>query len=158
MSGPGANNKSLHAAFAPAVAMMNRLKYPQKFAVITLLFVLPLGLVMSLLATVLVLVFFVTSGDSATLVLGMMSSGGDPNPSNRLKVLWGVMVAGIAVSLLLAGGLAGLQTATIVFALPFTLVIVLMSVALLRAVREDYKEEERRERALRQRMRHMMAQ
>jgi len=149
---------ALHMEIWQSVPIAEAAKADVSTALFAMFDALPLGLVMSLLATVLVLVFFVTSGDSATLVLGMMSSGGDPNPSNRLKVLWGVMVAGIAVSLLLAGGLAGLQTATIVFALPFTLVIVLMSVALLRAVREDYKEEERRERALRQRMRHMMAQ
>jgi glycine betaine transporter len=117
---------------------------------------LPLGSLMSLIATMLVLVFFVTSGDSATLVLSMMSTGGNPEPPNRIKVLWGVMVAGIAISLLLAGGLPAVQTATIVFALPFTLVIVLMTIALFRAVREDWTEEDRREKALRRRLRQMV--
>ena len=75
---------------------------------------------LSVVATVLVLVFFVTSGDSATLVLGMMSTGGNPNPGARVKIVWGLLVAGIAASLLLAGGVKAVQTATIVFALPFT--------------------------------------
>jgi glycine betaine transporter len=48
------------------------------------------------------------------------------------------------------------QTATIVFALPFTLVIVLMTIALFRAVREDWTEEDRREKALRRRLRQMV--
>jgi glycine betaine transporter len=117
---------------------------------------MPLGLLMSIVATVLVLVFFVTSGDSATLVLGMMSTRGNPNPPARVKVVWGVLVAGIAISLLLAGGLKAVQTATIVFALPFTVVILLMGVSLWRAIREDWKEEQRKERELRQRMRQMV--
>ena len=75
----------------------------------------------------LVLVFFVTSGDSAVLVLGMMSSGGNPNPSTKTKLMWGGLIAGMAISLLLAGGLKALQTATIVFAVPFSLVIILMA-------------------------------
>ena len=57
---------------------------------------LPLSGLLSGIATVLVLVFFVTSGDSATLVLGMMSTGGQANPSARVKIIWGVLVSGIA--------------------------------------------------------------
>jgi len=66
-------------------------------------------------------------------------------------------VAGIAASLLLSGGIRAVQTATIVFALPFTLVIVLLTVALWRAVREDWRAEQRRERELRRRMRELVA-
>ncbi len=117
---------------------------------------LPLGGLMTGVATVLVLVFFVTSGDSATLVLGMMSTGGNENPPPRVKVIWGVLVAGIAISLLLAGGVKAVQTATIVFALPFTTVILLMAVALWRGVRDDWNEEQRRDRALRRRMRELV--
>ncbi|MBZ2209841.1 BCCT family transporter [Massilia soli] len=116
---------------------------------------MPLGGLMSFAATLVVLVFFVTSGDSAVLVLGMMSTGGDPNPRARIKLIWGTLVAGIAISLLLAGGLKAVQTATIVFALPFSLVIVLMVVALWRGLRHDRKEEDQRERELRRRIRQM---
>ena len=119
---------------------------------------LPLSGLLSGIATVLVLVFFVTSGDSATLVLGMMSTGGQANPSARVKIIWGVLVSGIAISLLLAGGLKAVQSATIVFALPFTLVIVLMAVALWRGVRDDWDEEQRRDKALRRRMRDLLGQ
>jgi glycine betaine transporter len=73
-----------------------------------------------------------------------------------VKVIWGVLVSGIAISLLLAGGVKAVQTATIVFALPFTLVILLMALALWRGVREDWDEEQRRDRALRRRIRDMV--
>jgi glycine betaine transporter len=126
-------------------------------ALFTMFAAMPFGTIMSVVATVLVLVFFVTSGDSAVLVLGMMSTGGNPNPPNRIKIIWGTLVAGIAVSLLLAGGLQAVQTATIVFALPFTVVIVLMVVALWRALREDWIEQDHRERELRRRVRELAA-
>lgn len=117
---------------------------------------LPLGGLMSVVATVLVIVFFVTSGDSATLVLSMMSTGGHENPPARVKIIWGALISGIAISLLLAGGLKAVQTATIVFAVPFALVIILMAIALWRGVRDDWDEEDRRERALRRRMREVL--
>jgi glycine betaine transporter len=116
---------------------------------------LPLSGLLSGAATLLVLVFFVTSGDSATLVLGMMSTKGNQNPPASVKAIWGVLVAGIAITLLLAGGIKAVQTATIVFALPFTVVIVLMAVALWRGVREDWTEQDRRDRALRRRLREL---
>jgi glycine betaine transporter len=118
---------------------------------------MPFGNIMSVVATLLVVIFFVTSGDSAVLVLGMMSQDGNPNPSSRTKLVWGVLIAGIAISLLLAGGIEAVQTATILFALPFALVIVLMVIALWRALREDWREENRRERELRRRVREMAA-
>ncbi len=74
-----------------------------------------------------------------------------------MKVVWGLLVAGIAASLLLAGGVKAVQTATIVFALPFTLVIVLMVLALWRAVREDWLLGQAEERRLRQRLRDLAA-
>ena len=113
-------------------------------------------LVIALGMMALVLVFFVTSGDSATLVLGMMSTGGQENPGARVKIVWGLLVSGIAISLLLAGGVKAVQTATIVFALPFAVVILLMALALWRGVREDWNEEQRRDRAMRRRMRDMV--
>ena len=118
-------------------------------ALFALLGEMPLAWFSSVLATILILVFFVTSGDSATLVLATMSTDGDPDPKNRTKIIWGVLVSGIALALLMAGGLKAVQTATIVFALPFSLVLVLMSVALVRAVREDWHAHELRERQLR---------
>lgn len=114
---------------------------------------MPMGGLMSVVATVLVLVFFVTSGDSATLVLAMMSSGGNPNPSNRIKVMWGALVSAIALSLLFAGGLKAVQTATIVFALPFSIVLVLMAVSVTWAIHNDWQADQRREKELRKKMR-----
>ena len=113
---------------------------------------LPLATLTSIIGTLLVVVFFVTSGDSATLVLATMSHGGAENPPHRSKIIWGVLIAGIAAALLLAGGVQAVQTASIVFALPFTAVVVLMAVALVRAIRADWEADQKRQRALRRRM------
>ncbi|MCW5613021.1 MAG: BCCT family transporter [Rubrivivax sp.] len=148
---------ALHLEIWQQVPIAEAVKADVSTALFAMFDALPLGALMSVVATVLVLVFFVTSGDSATLVLGMMSTGGTPDPQARVKVVWGLLVAGIAASLLLSGGIRAVQTATIVFALPFTLVIVLLTVALWRAVREDWRAEQRRERELRRRMRELVA-
>ncbi|MFN3812341.1 MAG: BCCT family transporter [Roseateles asaccharophilus] len=111
---------------------------------------------LSLAATVLVLVFFVTSGDSATLVLATMSSGGRADPPAPLKLLWGLLVAAIAACLLGVGGIKALQTATIVFALPFTGVLVLLAIALWRAAQHDEQALTREEKRLQARMRHLL--
>ena len=139
------------------VPLSEAVKTDMSTALFTMFNAMPFGTVMSVVATVLVIVFFVTSGDSAVLVLGMMSDNGNPNPAARSKVMWGVLVAGIAISLLLAGGLKAVQSATILFALPFSLVIILMTVSVYRAMREDFHAEEVREKELRRKVRQMVA-
>ena len=125
--------------------------------IFTMFDALPFGLLLSVVTTVVVVIFFVTSGDSATLVLGMMSTGGDPDPGWKVKLVWGVLIAAIALSLMLAGGLQAIQTATIIFALPFAAVVVLMAIAVTRAIAHDWREEQRRDRELRRRMRELAA-
>lgn len=122
-------------------------------ALFTLFEALPGTTMLSIAATLLVLIFFVTSGDSATFVLGILSERGNANPSMRIKVAWGVLVGLIAISLLLVGGLKALQTAAIVMALPFVIVIMLMLVSLLRALREEADRLEREEREARRLLR-----
>ncbi|HEY0818213.1 MAG TPA: BCCT family transporter [Rhizobacter sp.] len=146
---------ALHFEMARGVPIADAVASDVSTALFTMFDALPFGGLLSGTATVLVLVFFVTSGDSATLVLGMMSTRGSEHPSARVKIVWGVLVSGIAISLLLAGGLQATQTATIVFALPFAFVILLMVAALLRAAKADWAAHELRERALRRRMREL---
>jgi choline/glycine/proline betaine transport protein len=88
---------------------------------------LPMTEVLSLLAVAMVMIFFVTSADSGAMVLNMLCSyGSDATPAPR-RIFWMVVIGVTAAVLLLAGGLAALQTAAIASALPF-------SVALLAAI------------------------
>lgn len=85
-------------------------------------------------------VFFVTSADSASVVMGTMSSRGNPAPNKFIVVFWGLCMMGIAVVMLLAGGesaLTGLQNLTILIAIPFALVLILMAIAFIKDLSTD---------------------
>jgi glycine betaine transporter len=101
----------------------------------------PLTPVLSVLTILLLTVFFVTSADSATFVLSMMTSRGQRNPPVYKKVTWGLMVSGTAAVLLYAGGLEALQKMAITAALPFTLIMLLMCLSLFRGLRYEFVVE-----------------
>ena len=109
---------------------------------------LPMGAVLSVAATLLVLIFFVTSADSATVVLSILSSRGNPSPGMGMQLVWGLLVSLVAVSLL-----AGAQDpdGAIVAALPFAVVVVLLCVSLHRALAREWRARDREERAMRRR-------
>lgn len=98
---------------------------------------LPLTQVLSILSIVLVFTFLVTSADSATYVLASMTTRGRLNPPFIAKVIWGGLIAVIAAVLLAAGGLTSLQTASLVAALPFTILLLLMAFAIVRLLRRE---------------------
>lgn len=100
----------------------------------------PLGVVLSIVALILISTFFITSADSATYVLAMLSENGRLNPSNRKKVIWGVLLAVIAIVLLFSGGLDALQNTLIIVALPFSFVIIVMMVSLLKELYHEKDE------------------
>ncbi len=96
---------------------------------------LPLASVSSFVATTLVVTFFVTSSDSGSLVVDMLTSGGEEESPTWQRVFWAVVEGIVAAALLIAGGLGALQTATIASALPFALVMIVMCWGLMRALR-----------------------
>jgi len=102
---------------------------------------IPFGSVLSIMALVLIFVFFITSADSATYVLGMLSSNGDLNPSGRIKITWGLITAGSATVFLLAGGLDAVRTISIVVASPFTIFSIFICWAIVKAIRSEFKTE-----------------
>jgi choline/glycine/proline betaine transport protein len=125
----GATDGALSAAVGedPAIALF------------TLLEQLPFTSVMTVLAILLVSVYFVTSSDSASLVIDLLTSGGNINPPKIQRVFWAVLEGAIAGVLLVAGagGLEALQTAAITTALPFSVIMVLACVGLVRALYAD---------------------
>ncbi|WP_041667387.1 glycine betaine uptake BCCT transporter [Acetohalobium arabaticum] len=97
----------------------------------------PLGFWISVVTIFLVFTFFITSANSATFVLAMISSKGDLNPTNKVKSVWGVVQAGLAIGLLISGGLEALQIASIAGAFPFAIIMILMCVSLYKSLREE---------------------
>jgi choline/carnitine/betaine transport len=106
----------------------------------TLLDQFPLATVASILVMVLVAIFFVSGADAASIVMGSLSERGTIEPSRRTVVFWGAATGAVAAVMLLVGGsdaLNGLQSLTIIAALPFVLVMVGLSVALVKDLRQD---------------------
>lgn len=107
---------------------------------------LPLGSVLSVLAIILVAVFFITSSDSGSLVVDMLASGGHPNPPVWSRIVWALLEGALAVALLLAGGLDALQAGALATALPFSVILALMCVATVRGLRYEHRKMERSQR------------
>lgn len=100
----------------------------------------PLSGLLTLITVLLLGVFFVTSADSATFVLSMMTSQGNLYPSAAKKITWGVTVSSTAVILLYSGGLEALQKMAIAAALPFTVLMLFICRSLIKGLRYEFKQ------------------
>ena len=93
---------------------------------------------MALLVLVLLLTYLVTTLDSAILVINTINSGGNEGPKGRPHIIfWGVILALVVGVLLISGGLGAIKTAMVIGALPFSFVMVLMGIALVKAILYD---------------------
>ena len=116
-------------------------------ALFDMLSALPGSTVLIGLFMVLIVVFFVTSSDSASFVVDMIAHGGNPNPPLTSRVFWAVTQGAIAAALLWVGarqgaltdGLSALQTMAILVAAPFSVVMVLTSVATIKALHQEHR-------------------
>ncbi|UOE77513.1 glycine betaine uptake BCCT transporter [Parageobacillus thermoglucosidasius] len=106
-------------------------------ALFFMLYQFPLGAILSGLAILLICTFFVTSADSATFVLSMQTTNGRLNPPNSVKFIWGIVQAAAAVILLWTGGLEALQTASIIAAFPFAIIMILIVISLIRSFQKE---------------------
>lgn len=97
----------------------------------------PLNKVVSILIIGLLAIFFVTSADSATYALSMMTSNGDINAPKYKKIVWAIIEATIAYVLLSVGSLKALQTASIAASLPFLFIMIAMVPALVKQLRKE---------------------
>jgi choline/glycine/proline betaine transport protein len=106
-------------------------------AIYALLEHFPLAWLTSVLAMVLVTVFFITSSDSGSFVVDMLCSGGNPNPPVLQRIYWAGLEGLIAIMLLLAGGLSALQAGAVSMGLPFCLILVAIALALMKQLRTE---------------------
>lgn len=110
-----------------------------EIALFSLLDQFPLSSITLVLAILLIISFFITSADSGTFVLGMLTTNGSLNPSNSVKFTWGIIISAAAAVLLISGGIGGLETAMIIAALPFTFIMLAMIVSLLKSLQTEHE-------------------
>jgi len=100
----------------------------------------PGGAILSVVAMLLVAIFFVSGADAASVVMGTISQRGSIEPGRGIVIFWGALMGAIAAVMLLVGGadaLSGIQNITIIMALPFVIVMVVLCVALYKDLRSD---------------------
>lgn len=131
----GAAGEAAAGAVAPMVHQVNWGNVP--VALFVMLDGLPLAALTAMAAVLCVTLFFVTSSDSASLVIDTIASGGEPHPAPWLRVFWAVAEGVVAAVLLLAGGLAALQSGAIATALPFCIVLLVGAFGLAKALNAD---------------------
>ncbi len=100
---------------------------------------------MSIIAIVLLTTFFITSANSATYVLAMLTSDGDIDPPDRKKVFWAILMAAIAFALIVSGGVTGIQTISIVIAFPYLFILLLVCVSLIIVLKKDTAKQKRKD-------------
>lgn len=105
----------------------------------------PLGTIMSILTVFVIAIFFITSADSATFVLGMLSTDGLLNPSNSVKIAWGLIQSAMAAVVVYFGGTQGLQNMLIIAAFPFAIVIILMGTSFAKAINKEMPSRAKKE-------------
>ncbi|WP_411968768.1 BCCT family transporter [Haloferax sp. YSSS75] len=97
-----------------------------------------LGPVLLFAFLVLVTTFFVTSADSSTLAVSMMTTGGKKHPSSINRIFWAVLQGAVASILMVVGGVRALQSAAIITGAPFAIICVITTLGLIRTFQDDY--------------------
>lgn len=97
----------------------------------------PLVELTSFVAIVLVIVFFITSSDSGSLVIDTITAGGKVDAPKPQRVFWGIIEGAIAIALLLGGGLTALQTMAVSTGLPFTIVLLIACYAIVKGLMSE---------------------
>ncbi|MFK7996107.1 MAG: BCCT family transporter [Granulosicoccus sp.] len=101
-----------------------------------------LGWLMAVMIVVLLMTYLVTSADSAVLIVNTINAGGDEGPKARPHIIfWGIALGSVVAALLLVGGIKAIQTAMVIGALPFSLVMLLMCFSLIKAIYRDGMRE-----------------
>ena len=141
MGGTGLYQEFVAEGSAGLIAAVNEDISRPLFLVIENLDLGFLGTLMSLMALILIITYFVTSSDSGTLVVTTLISMGKEHPPVSYRVFWGLGEGAVAAILLYAGGLKALQTASLALGAPFSIIMFLMMYSLLRSFQEDLVTE-----------------
>jgi len=114
-------------------------EFGQTVAMFAMLEQFPLGAISGLLATLLVITFFVTSSDSGSLVIDHLTSGGKHDVPKVQRIFWAITEGAVAAVLLIGGGLNALQTAAIATGFPFAIILVLMCYTVYQGLQNEHE-------------------
>ncbi|MGI6785788.1 MAG: BCCT family transporter [Gleimia sp.] len=105
---------------------------------------LPGAKILSGLAVIIVIIFFITSSDSGSYVMSMLSTGGNPNPALWVRLTWATLTGAVTAAMIGAStgdtGMAALQSLAILAALPFSFVMIGMCVSVWRSLRREHEK------------------
>lgn len=113
-------------------------EFPSETATFGMLQHYPIGGILSFVTVIVIAIFFITSADSATFVLGMFSTDGGLNPKNIVKIAWGIALSAIAAVVVYSGGVQGFENLLIVAALPFSVIVILMTVSFYKDISKSH--------------------
>ncbi|MDD4230364.1 MAG: BCCT family transporter [Dehalococcoidales bacterium] len=122
--------------------IISAVQIDESLALFAMLENLPASGLLAVIGIFLIIVFFITSSDSGSLVVNHLTSGGKLKSPVRQRVFWAGMEGLVAATLLIGGGLVALKTAAITTALPFSLVLLVMVYSLHRGLKNEYQIEE----------------
>lgn len=128
---------AVHMELIGNYGLIEAVKADYGSAIFKLIEYYPLTKSLTLVIVVMIMLWFVTSSDSASLVIDMLTAGGDTNPPKIQRLFWALSQGVIAAVLLVAGGLSALQAVAIIAGFPFAIVVFVMMYCLWRGLTRD---------------------
>lgn len=136
-------NTSINAIMNDSAGQLSSIvQNDASLALFSFLELFPFSSFLSFIAVLMVVIFFVTSSDSSAMVIDMLASGGHDHPPLWQRVFWSILIGAVAMALMLAGGLQALQAAMIASALPFSIILIIATYGLMRALSIDAAKKE----------------
>jgi len=128
---------ALHSQIVDDSGLLQTVQHDVAVSLHALLQTLPLAEITVLFATAVIVMFFVTSSDSGSLVDDMVTSGGHPDPPRTQRVFWATAEGAVAATLLVVGGLRAIQNASISMGFLMSFLLVAICVSLYKSLREE---------------------
>jgi choline-glycine betaine transporter len=128
---------AINLALTGPTELVSAVEVSQESVLFALLDQFPLAAINAVIVMVLIVLWFVSGADAASVVMGILCSRGSANPPRLLTAFWGIVSAIAAAVLLLAGGLTALEQAMVVMSAPFMIVMAMLTVGTLKQLHAE---------------------
>ena len=130
-----------HAQISGVADLAGALKADMGSGIYVLLSTYPMGTLVGFIVFINLIIFLITSADSASFFVAMQMSNGDTEPKTPMKLIWGAFIGSLAMVLLASGGLQALQKAAIIAGAPFAIITIMMAVSVFKMLKQAADEE-----------------